>query len=37
MMEFEFDGPEGTARLRSGRIVRASEDFPRFLTCYVLE
>jgi hypothetical protein len=29
-------GPEGPATVRSSWIVRAGEDFPRLITCYVL-
>jgi hypothetical protein len=30
-------GPTGTAIVRSAWIVRTGEDFPRLVTCYVLE
>lgn len=36
VLDFDVDGPKGRGRVRSGWIVRAGEDFPRFTTCYVL-
>lgn len=36
VLDFDVDGPNGRGRIRSGWIVRAGEDFPRFTTCYVL-
>lgn len=37
VIDFELEGPGGRARVRSCWIVRATEDFPRFVTCYVLD
>lgn len=36
VIDFEFTGPDGKATLRSAWIVRADEDFPRMVTCYIL-
>ncbi len=36
VVEFEMSRPAGTARIRSAWIVRADEDFPRFVSCYVM-
>lgn len=36
VIELDVVGPTGTARVRSGWIVRNDEDFPRFVSCYVL-
>ena len=36
VVDFEMDGPAATVRVRSSWIVRASEDFPRLTSCYVL-
>jgi hypothetical protein len=36
VVEFEMSRPAGTARIRSGWIVRTGEDFPRFVSCYVV-
>jgi hypothetical protein len=35
-LDLPVTGPRGTALVRSGWIVRAAEDFPRFTSCYVL-
>src|SRR5207244_1132759 len=34
-VEFTIQGPTGQALIRSAWIIRAGEDFPRFLTCFV--
>jgi hypothetical protein len=36
LIDFEFGAPARAAPIRSGWIVRAGEDFPRFTTCYLL-
>ncbi len=36
VVDFEFVGPKGRGRIRSGWIVLAGEDFPRLITAYVL-
>ena len=37
-LDFNLTGPNGQqALIRSGWIVRRGEDYPRFVTCYVLE
>jgi len=36
VIEFATIGPAGSATIRSAGIVRADEDFPRFVSCYVL-
>jgi len=36
VLDLQVTGPAGTAAVRSGWIVRSDEDFPRFLSCYVL-
>jgi hypothetical protein len=36
VLDLEVSGPRGSATVRSGWIVRAGEDFPRFTSCYVL-
>jgi hypothetical protein len=36
LVELEISGPAGHASVRSAWIVRAQEDFPRFVSCYVL-
>ena len=36
MIELEVTGPAGTAAVRSAWIVRHEEDFPRFVSCYVM-
>ena len=35
-IDFTLSTATGTASIRSGWIVRASEDFPRLTTCFVL-
>lgn len=35
-LDLEVTGPRGSGTVRSGWIVRAGEDFPRFTSCYVL-
>ena len=35
VLDFEFTGPKGTAIIRSAWIVRADEDVPRLVTCYI--
>jgi len=36
MIELTLQGPSGSARVRSAWIIRQSEDFPRFVSAYVL-
>ena len=36
VIDFEMSGPHGDATVRSAWIVRDGEDFPRFVSCYVL-
>lgn len=36
LVEFEMRGPSGSGQVRSAWIVRCDEDFPRFVSCYVL-
>ena len=36
VVDFEFTGPRGTAMIRSAWIVRADEEAPRLVTCYIL-
>ncbi len=36
VIDLEVTGPTGTAPVRSAWIVRHEEDFPRFVSCYVL-
>ena len=36
VIEFEMSTSAGIARIRSAWIVRANEDFPRFVSCYVM-
>jgi hypothetical protein len=36
VVEFELTGSAGVATVRSAWIIRTGEDFPRFVTCYVL-
>lgn len=36
-LDFEMSGPAGEALVRSLWIVRAGEDYARFVSCYVLE
>lgn len=35
VIDFEFEGPRGTAVIRSVWIVRAGEEVPRLVTCYI--
>lgn len=35
VIDFRLSGPMGEALVRSARIVRADEDFPRLTSCYV--
>lgn len=35
VLDFDMSGPRGTARIRSGWIIRTGEDFPRLTSCYV--
>ncbi len=34
-VDFEFEGPGGTAVVRSAWIVRTGETLPRLVTCYI--
>lgn len=36
VIDFVFTGPGGTAAVRTAWIVRAGEDFPRLVTCFIL-
>ncbi len=36
VVDLEVTGPAGTTAVRSAWIVRSDEDFPRFVSCYVL-
>ena len=36
MLDFELETNVGTAVIRSGWIVRREEEFPRFVSCWVL-
>ena len=36
IVDFDLEGPTGSGRIRSAWIVRAGEDYPRLVTCYVL-
>lgn len=36
VVEFTVQGPTGSASVRSLWIVRAEEDFPRLISCYVV-
>ncbi len=36
VVDLEVTGPAGTAAVRTAWIVRSDEDFPRFVSCYVL-
>ena len=36
VLDFEMSTEVGSVRVRSGWIVRSSEDFPRFTSCWVL-
>ena len=35
IIDFEFEGPQGTATIRSAWIVKAGEEVPRLVTCYI--
>ena len=35
-IDFSFNGPAGSAVIRSAWIVRTGEDVPRLITCYIL-
>jgi hypothetical protein len=35
-LQLDVTGPTGSARVRSAWIVRVGEDFPRFVSCYVM-
>ena len=35
VIDFEFEGPRGTAVIRSVWIVRSGEEMPRLVTCYI--
>ena len=35
VIDFQMQGPQGTAIVRSAWIVRTSEQFPRLTSCYV--
>ena len=35
IIDFAFNGPRGTAVIRSAWIVKADEDVPRLVTCYI--
>ena len=35
VVDFQMQGPQGTAIVRSGWIVRTGEQFPRLTSCYV--
>ena len=36
VIDFDLAGPAGNGRIRSAWIIRAGEDYPRLVTCYVL-
>jgi hypothetical protein len=36
VIDLEVTGPTGTAQVRCAWIIRHDEDFPRFVSCYVL-
>jgi hypothetical protein len=36
VLDFAMKGPAGEGTIRSAWIVRADEDFPRLVSCYVL-
>jgi hypothetical protein len=36
MIDLEVTGPSGRAMIRSAWIIRVNEEFPCFVTCYVL-
>lgn len=35
IIDFEFEGPRGTATIRSVWIVKVGEEVPRLVTCYI--
>ena len=35
VIDFECEGPRGTAMIRSAWIVRTGEEVPRLVTCYI--
>ena len=35
VIDFEFEGPRGTAVIRLAWIVRVDEEVPRLVTCYI--
>ena len=35
VIDFEFEGPRGTTVIRSVWIVKAGEEVPRLVTCYI--
>ena len=36
VLDFVWTGPAGNATIRSSWIIRNQEDYPRFVSCYVL-
>jgi hypothetical protein len=36
VIDFDFEGPVGSAIIRSAWIIRPGEPVPRFVTCYIL-
>ena len=36
VVDFSFAGPTGSAMIRSAWIIRAGENVPRLVTCYIL-
>jgi hypothetical protein len=36
VIDFELSGPAGIATIRSAWMIRAGEDSPRLVTCYIL-
>ena len=36
LIDLDVSGPSGTARVRTAWIVRHDEEFPRFVSCFVL-
>jgi hypothetical protein len=36
VLDCMLKGPQGAARVRTSWIVRVDEDFPRFVTCFVM-
>ena len=37
VLDFDFIGPTGNAKLRSAWIIREGEDVPRLVTCYIIK